>query len=33
MEATKDSIRAMIEHLGKEYGLEPSLAYALCTGR
>lgn len=31
MDATKDAIRAMIEHLGKEYGLEPDLAYALCS--
>ena len=31
MDATKDAIRAMIDHLGKQYGLEPSLAYALCS--
>lgn len=31
MVATKDAVRAMIDHLGKEYGLEPSLAYALCS--
>ena len=31
MDATKDAIRAMIDHLGKEYDLEPNLAYALCS--
>jgi len=31
LDATKDAIRAMIDHLGKEYGLEPNLAYALCS--
>lgn len=31
MEATKDAMRAMIDHLGREYGLEPALAYALCS--
>lgn len=31
MDATKDAIRAMIDHLGKEYGLEPAMAYALCS--
>jgi len=31
LDATKDAIRAMIDHLGKEYGLEPQLAYALCS--
>jgi len=31
MDATKDAVRAMIDHLGKEYGLEPQLAYALCS--
>ena len=31
MDATKDAIRAMIDHLGKEYGLEPDMAYALCS--
>ena len=31
LDATKDAIRAMIDHLGKQYGLEPSLAYALCS--
>jgi formamidase len=31
MDATRDAIRAMIDHLGKEYGLEPQLAYALCS--
>jgi formamidase len=31
LDATKDAIRAMIDHLGKEYSLEPQLAYALCS--
>ena len=31
MEAAKDAIRDMIEHMGREYGLEPSLAYMLCS--
>lgn len=31
MDATKDAIRAMIDHLGKEYRLEPTVAYALCS--
>ncbi|MDT3681897.1 MAG: acetamidase/formamidase family protein [Truepera sp.] len=31
LDATKDAIRAMIDHLGREYGLEPNLAYALCS--
>lgn len=31
MDATKDAIRAMIDHLGREYNLEPQLAYALCS--
>ena len=31
LDATKDAIRAMIDHLGKEYGLGPQLAYALCS--
>src|SRR5690606_31790577 len=31
MQATKDAVRAMIDHLGREYGLEPSMAYALCS--
>ena len=29
--AAQDAIRAMIDHLGREYGLEPNLAYALCS--
>ena len=31
MDATKDAIRAMIDHLVKEYRLEPPMAYALCS--
>ena len=31
LDAAKDAIRAMIDHLGKEYSLEPQLAYALCS--
>jgi len=31
MEAAKDATRSMIDHLGREYGLEPNLAYALCS--
>ena len=31
MQATKDAVRAMIDHLGREYGLEPNMAYALCS--
>ena len=31
MNAAKDAVRDMIEHLGREYGLEPQLAYALCS--
>ncbi len=31
MTAAKDAIRAMIDHLGREYRLEPALAYALCS--
>ncbi len=31
MAASKDAIRAMIDHLGREYRLEPTLAYALCS--
>lgn len=31
MECAKDAIRAMIDHLGREYKLEPTLAYALCS--
>ncbi|HZJ11012.1 MAG TPA: acetamidase/formamidase family protein, partial [Trueperaceae bacterium] len=29
--ACKGAIRAMIDHLGREYGLEAPLAYALCS--
>ena len=31
MQAAKDSIRDMIDHLGRAYGLSPELAYALCS--
>ncbi len=31
MEASKDAVRAMIEHLGKHYGLSPEDAYLLCS--
>jgi len=31
MQAARDAIRAMIDHLGKEYGLAPEMAYALCS--
>lgn len=31
MAAAKDAIRAMIDYLVKEYRLEPTLAYALCS--
>lgn len=30
MSAAKDAMRAMIEHLGKTYGLTPEDAYLLC---
>lgn len=29
--AAQDAVRAMIEHLGREYGLEADLAYMLCS--
>ncbi len=29
--AAQDAIRAMIDHLGRQYGLDPQLAYALCS--
>ncbi len=29
--ASQDAVRAMIDHLGREYGLGPELAYALCS--
>jgi len=31
MQCSKDAISAMIDHLGREYGLDPELAYALCS--
>ncbi|AOU98339.1 acetamidase [Acidihalobacter yilgarnensis] len=31
MQASRDAIRAMIDHLGKHYGLAPEMAYALCS--
>jgi len=31
MAATKDAIRAMIDHLTREYGLDAPTAYALCS--
>ncbi|MDR5694664.1 MAG: acetamidase/formamidase family protein [Armatimonadota bacterium] len=31
MQAAKDAVRDMIDYLGKEYGLEPPLAYTLCS--
>jgi acetamidase/formamidase len=31
MAAAKDAVRAMIEHLGREYGLSPVDAYVLCS--
>lgn len=31
MEASKDAVRAMIEHLGKQYRLSPEDAYLLCS--
>lgn len=31
MQASKDAIRRMIDHLGREYALDPQLAYALCS--
>lgn len=31
MDASKDAIRDMIDHLGREYGLDPELAYTLCS--
>ena len=31
MVAAKDAVRSMIEHLGREYSLDPELAYALCS--
>ena len=31
MQAARDSIRDMIDHLGSQYRLSPELAYALCS--
>lgn len=31
MVAAKDAVRYMIEHLGREHGYDPQLAYALCS--
>jgi len=31
MEAARDAVRAMIDHLGRAYGLDSQLAYALCS--
>lgn len=31
LDATKDAIRAMIDHLGREYGLDAPMAYMLCS--
>ena len=31
MDAAKDAVRDMIDHLGREYGLDPVLAYLLCS--
>lgn len=31
MQASKDAVRAMIDHLGKHYGLTPEDAYLLCS--
>src|SRR5690606_37922741 len=31
MTAARDAIRDMIEHIGREYGLAPDLAYMLCS--
>lgn len=31
MQAARDAVRAMIDHLGREYRLEPEMAYALCS--
>jgi len=31
MEAAKDSVREMIELIGREYRLDPPLAYVLCS--
>ncbi len=31
MQATRDAVREMIDHLCREYGLSPNLAYCLCS--
>lgn len=31
MDAARDAVRDMIDHLGREYDLEPALAYCLCS--
>lgn len=31
MEAARDAVRSMIDHLGRHYGLAPQFAYALCS--
>ena len=31
MQASRDAIRAMIDHLGRHHGLAPELAYCLCS--
>lgn len=31
MAAARDAVRDMIDHLGREYRLEPAMAYALCS--
>lgn len=31
LEASRDAVRDMIDHLGSRYGLDPQLAYALCS--
>jgi acetamidase/formamidase len=31
MQAAKEAVRAMIGHLGREHGMEPQEAYALCS--
>jgi acetamidase/formamidase len=31
MQATKDSVRAMVEHISTNYGLEPVEAYVLAS--
>jgi acetamidase/formamidase len=31
LSAAKDAVRDMIDHLGRHYGLDPQLGYALCS--